>query len=237
MSEMYNYFPVRLAPQTTTKCQPMAMQHEITCWLTHYTHSLPLVMFVLVDRGWSHKRRYAKWNFSNFTKALTLVSPQSNFTSHHIFTSKTDTTKQLLLDVKATLSSKFAKYQLWLPIFVITNIKYSSEPLNYCDFYWWHFAAAYGSKLMGEHSFLMNTLSRKDQRTALGTSRLLSLACEMIMWSQRNPEAAVFRSKMCIFTIRVNVTLTCETDLFVLIIYLLYIKIMFCYTRLKFMVT
>lgn len=43
---------------------------------------------------------------------------------------------------------------------------------------------------MGEHSFLMNTLSLWDQRTVPGICCLLSLPCEMIMWPRKKKKGS-----------------------------------------------
>lgn len=70
-----------------------------------------------------------------------------------------------------------------IPIFEIRNIKCRSEASKLLRLSRVrHFPVAYGCKLMGEHSFLMNTLSLRDQRTVPGICCLLSFPCEMKMW-------------------------------------------------------
>lgn len=60
------------------------------------------------------------------------------------------------------------------------------KKLNYYDFHWWHFPAAYGSKLMGQYRFLMNTWGRGTKGQCC--CRLV-LPCEMIMCPQQDFEA------------------------------------------------
>lgn len=62
----------------------------------------------------------------------------------------------------------------------------AQKSVNYSDFCWWHFPAAYGGRLMGEQRFLMNTwvIRTKGQCCCL-----LFVPCEMIMWPQQDFEA------------------------------------------------